>query len=230
MTHAAPVSISQDGRSSALCLASCSPYLPEAEICSVAVAKLRADGWRVACEVYHFFRPIDAVGIRDGKVLVLEAKTGLTKKLKYQLRFAIHGADYALAAVRSRPRESGLEWCRKAKVGLWLVRDGTVEELVPMEPHDVNAFNRGRLMEAAQRTDEQAAGGLPCLAGIGEAQDVQRRVDEYKAAHPEATWREIHAAVPSHYRTAANMYSALRSNRERLAFRARMKAARLANQ
>lgn len=207
------------------------PGLPEAAICAAAVAKLRAEGWRVACEVSHFYRPIDAVGVKDGKVLVLEAKTGLTKKLKYQLRFGIYGADYALAVVRSKPRQEGLEWCRQARVGLWVVRDGVIEELVaPVAHAEVDAYNRERLINAAMETDEQVAGGLPCLAGVGEAQDVQRRVDEYRAAHPDATWKEIHANVPSHYRTAGNMYSALRSNRERLAFRARMKAARVAKQ
>lgn len=176
-------------------------------------------------------RPIDAVATRGGKVLVLEAKVGLTKKLRQQIWFGAYGADYAIAAVKSRPRAEGIEWCQKAKIGLWLVRDGVVEELIaPVQHDDVHGTYRERLTQAVEMMHEQQTpGGMPCLAGEGAAQDVQRRVHEYRASHPKATWREIHANVPSHYRTAPNMYSALRSNQERLAFRVRMKARRLAN-
>jgi hypothetical protein len=58
--------------------------------------------------------------------------------------------------------------------------------------------------------------------GIGVAQDVQRRVDEYRAANPNASWKEIYSSVPSHYDSYKNMYSSLRSNAERLAWRKRV--------
>jgi len=53
---------------------------------------------------------------------------------------------------------------------------------------------------------------------------VQRRVDEYRAANPNATWKEIYSKVPSHYDSYKNMYSSLRSNAERLAWRKRVLA------
>jgi hypothetical protein len=64
-------------------------------------------------------------------------------------------------------------------------------------------------------------GGVPNMLGIGIAQDVQRRVDAYRLAHPNATWKEIYKNVPSHYDSFKNMYSSLRSNAERLASRKR---------
>lgn len=84
-------------------------------------------------------------------------------------------------------------------------------------------FYRRELIERVERYSDQTAGGMPNLAGVGCAQDVQRAVDEFKTANPGATWRQIFAAVPSHYESAKNMYSALRSNAVRLAIRKRIK-------
>src|SRR5678815_2679217 len=61
------------------------------------------------------------------------------------------------------------------------------------------------------------------LRGVGIAQDVQRRVDEYRMTHPTATWKEIFANVPCHYNNYKNLYASLRSNAERLAMRARQR-------
>jgi hypothetical protein len=53
---------------------------------------------------------------------------------------------------------------------------------------------------------------------------VQRRVNEYRAANPNATWKEIYSNVPSDYDSYKNMYASLRSNAERLAWRKRVLA------
>jgi len=71
---------------------------------------------------------------------------------------------------------------------------------------------------------ETIVGGVPNRLRIGVAQDVQRRVDEYRAANPGATWKEIYSKVPSHYDSYKNMYSSLRSNAEGLAWRKRVLA------
>jgi hypothetical protein len=53
--------------------------------------------------------------------------------------------------------------------------------------------------------DQTIVGGVPNRLGIGVAQDVQRRVDQYPVAHPNATWNEIYENVPSHYHSFRNM-------------------------
>ena len=197
--------------------------LREAPICATAVAKLRADGWNLACEVLLNARAIDAAGVRDGKVIALEAKVCLNQKLRHQLNLRRRVADFVLAVVGNRPHVDGINWCRNRRVGLWLVNDGEVTELVAYYQQKPNTSHRNNLLERIKRWDQSVSGGLPNLKGVGIAQDVQRRVDEYRMAHPTATWKEIFANVPCHYNSYKNLYSSLRSNAERLAMRARQR-------
>jgi hypothetical protein len=197
--------------------------LREAPICATAVAKLRADGWSLACEVLLNARAIDAAGLRDGKVIALEAKVWLNQKLRRQLYLRRRVADFVLAVVGTRPRPEGVSWCIKRRVGLWLVNDGEVTELVGYHQQKPNKYHRQNLIERIKRWDQSVSGGLPNLKGVGIAQDVQRRVDEYRTTHPTATWKEIFANVPCHYNNYKNLYSSLRSNAERLAMRARQR-------
>ena len=173
--------------------------LLEAPICAKAVARLRSKGWRVGCEIRTDNRPIDAAAILNGKVLALEAKVSLNEKLRHQLN-----------------------WCVKHKIGLWIVTDRPIIELVPYRQRTPNNNYRNDIIRRLERWNETIVGGVPNRLGIGVAQDVQRRVNEYRAANPNATWKEIHSSVPSHYDSYKNMYSSLRSNAERLAWRKRL--------
>jgi hypothetical protein len=193
--------------------------LLEAPICAMAVARLRYKGWRVGCEIRTDNRPIDAAAVLNGKVLALEAKISLNEKLRQQLKRLTIRADYVLAVVRSPPRKEGINWCVKHKVGLWIVTNGPIIELVPCRQLTPNNNYRNDMIKRLERWDETIVGGVRNRLGIGVAQDVQRRVDKYRAANPNATWKEIYSSVPSHYDSYKNMYSSLRSNAERLALR-----------
>ena len=197
--------------------------LREAPICATAVAKLRADGWSLACEVLLNARAIDAAGLRDEKVIAVEAKIGLNQKLRRQLYLRRRVADFVLGVVGKNPRAEGISWCIKRRVGLWLVKDGEVTELVAIRQQKPNKYHRENLIERIKRWDQSVSGGRPNLRGVGIAQDVQRRVDEYRMTHPTATWKEIFANVPCHYNNYKNLYDSLRSNAERLAMRARQR-------
>ena len=195
----------------------------EAPICATAVAKLRADGWSLACEVLLNARAIDAAGLRDGKVIALEAKVWFNQKLRRQLYLRRRLADFVLAVVGIRPPAEGIRWCINQRVGLWLVNDGEVTELVAFHQQKPNKLHRQNLIERIKRWDQSVSGGLPNLRGVGIAQDLQRRVDEYRTTHPTATWKEIFDNVLCHYSNYKNLYSSLRSNVERLAMRARQR-------
>jgi hypothetical protein len=197
--------------------------LREAPICATAVAKLRANGWSLACEVLLNARAIDAAGLRDGKVIALEAKVWFNQKLRRQLYLRRRLADFVLAVVGTRPRAEAISWCIKQRVGLWLVNNGEVTELVAYHQQKPSKYHRKNLIERIKRWDQSVSGGLPNLRGVGIAQDVQRRVDEYRMTHPRATWKEIFENVPCHYNNYKNLYSSLRSNAERLAMRARQR-------
>jgi hypothetical protein len=195
----------------------------EAPICATAVVKLRANGWSLACEVLLNARAIDAAGLRDGKVIALEAKVWFNQKLRRQLNLRRRLADFVLAVVGTRPRAEAISWCIKQRVGLWLVNNGEVTELVAYHQQKPSKYHRQNLIERIKRWDQSVSGGLPNLRGVGIAQDVQRRVDAYRMTHPTATWKEIFANVPCHYNNYKNLYSSLRSNAERLTMRARQR-------
>jgi hypothetical protein len=195
----------------------------EAPLCATAVAKLRSDGWNLACEVLLHARSIDAAGLRDGRVIAVEAKVWLNQKLRRQLYLRRRVADFVLGVVGIRPRDHAISWCIKHKVGIWLVNNEEVIELAPYRQQKPNQIYRRHLINRIERWDQSICGGLPNLRGVGIAQEVQRRVDEYRAMYPTATWKEIFANVPCHYSNHKNLYSALRSNAERLAIRARLR-------
>jgi hypothetical protein len=102
--------------------------LLEAPICAKAVARLRSKGWRVGCEIRTDNRPVDAAAILNGKVLALEAKISLNKKLRHQLKSLTIRADYVLAVVGSPPRENGINWCVKH------MTDGTHNRACSLSP------------------------------------------------------------------------------------------------
>lgn len=195
---------------------------PEADLCRIATNYLQAQHWKVAAEVAQLGRTIDLIAERDGKVLCLEAKTSLTRKLRYQIGF-LQGHHFAVALVGSRPRKPGADWLRKRGIGIWTVTDGQIEVIAePLEETQIMAYYRDRLKSALVRyANQPTEAGMPCLKGIGPAVDVQERVDAYQTRHPRATWKEIFLAVPNHYKSSTSMASALRANRERKAHFAR---------
>ena len=75
--------------------------------------------------------------------------------------------------------------------------DGPIIELIPYRQLTPNKSYRNDLIRRLKRWDETIVGGVPNRLGMGVAQDVQRRVDEYRAANPNATWKEIYSNVPS---------------------------------
>jgi hypothetical protein len=87
-------------------------------------------------------------------------------------------------------------------------------------------FYEERLRERMRQMPEANGGGLPCLKGEGPAISAEDACRHYRERHPDATWEEVFANVPNHYASAKSMQSAFYSNRQRRAFRERMKRRR----
>lgn len=190
--------------------------LKEATICSVAVDKLRSDGWKVACELSVFYHPVDAVASKNGILMAIEAKTSFTKTLKKQLMGNMSFSDLLVAVVGTNPNKANIEWCRKLRIGIWVVKSNKINEVLSPKALELDPveYLKSKVLELVNRYSENdVAGGTPNQKGIGPAQDVKRRVDQYRLNHPKATWKEIFNNVPNHYSNHKNMYSALRSNK-----------------
>lgn len=197
----------------------------EAAICKAAVSVLKDNGWYMVCEVYGHGHNVDAAGLRGSEIIAVEAKLSFNQSLKLQLQENRRLADYVLAVVHKRVSKENRAWCMERGIGIWLVDPNVavINELEFAQQEETFPSMIRTFVERINRWDATIEGGKPNLLGVGVAQDVQKRVDEYKLLNPKATWKEIFKNVPSHYANHKNMYSALKLNQERLAHRARLK-------
>lgn len=202
--------------------------LPEQRLCEIAGEHLRAQGWKVVSEVPYWERNIDLAAMKDGKVMLIEAKTSFTKRLKSQVFGVSLSAHLAIALVGTTPRPDAIEWARRTNVGIWRVTpDGKLEVVLEPRPQERTCgMHIQRMIEKITRMPESLSGGAPCLKGQGPAHAAEDATAAYRAAHPKATWAEIYANVPNHYSSASSMRSAAYSNRQRRAFMQRRRDAR----
>ncbi|MEE9159879.1 MAG: hypothetical protein V3U60_16030 [Gammaproteobacteria bacterium] len=166
---------------------------------------------------------IDMIGRRGNFLVAIEMKVCLSWKVIRQAALAQLDAHESYVAVLTKPKNTSLEKCRRVGVGVLRVgRD--VQVLV--SPRNKHTFE-GHIKNMLRYTDEFECGGvagLPCLLGGGPAQDVYRKVQAYREAHPKATWREVFDKIPNHYSHVASMQGAMRIVRERLVARDRRRS------
>lgn len=200
--------------------------LPERRLCQIAGAQLRVQGWKVYCEVPFWERSIDLAAVKEGKLLLIEAKTSFNKRLESQVFGVSWAAHLAVALVATKPRPDKLQFAEKRGIGVWRVtHDGLLEVVLEAQSQrKPNEHQIERLLERLDHMPEAIDGGMPCLKGVGPAISVEAMVDSYRAAHPKATWSEVYANVPNHYASATSMCSAAYSNRQRRAMRARLRS------
>jgi len=168
-------------------------------------------------------RTIDIVARKDNELILVELKVSLTPSVISQTFMCDLITSQRYAAVGTRPTRKGIDRCRQVGIGLLSVRDGRVNVL--LHPQITDDMGQGwvredysRLIhETLDRMTPNGIGGVPCMKGVGPAQECYDRVQAYKAGHPKATWREIFANVSNHYSSYANMYSGMRFVAERRA-------------
>lgn len=196
----------------------------ECELCRVAGDHLRAQGWRVVAELPFWERSVDLAATRGELVFLIEAKTSFTRRLRSQVYGALLHTNYAVALVGTKPRAEALRWAGVHGIGVWQVIDGRLVVLLEPVLQCNGTYSIARMRERMLRMPEAVTGGMPCIAGAGPAHAVEAATKEYRATHPGATWAEVWRAVPNHYVSAKSMQSAFYSNRQRRAWRDRIRA------
>jgi len=199
--------------------------MKESDLFAPVKAWLQSHGYDVMAEIPKVFADpglIDVVGYKDGHYpVIVELKTGFTKKLHYQAQAALLCSPFVYAAAPTMPSREFLSraWLRNG-YGVLLV--GAAVEIV-RKPRigGYNSFGgfvyhkRFRQRCAEYVADgvhlDNTVGGTPTLKGSGPAQEVSGRVIAYLAKHPDARWQEIFANVSNHYSNYASMRSALRT-------------------
>lgn len=161
-------------------------------------------------------RMIDVVGKREDTLYLIELKMFATKTLLAQCIDSRMDSEFVFGAVASQPKPETIEKFKAAGVGLLLVKNGVVEEILsPSKKQDIFEPSRKGLIGRLYKRPDDFVAGLPCLKGQGPAQDCERRVNLYKKDYPKATWKQIFANVPNHYASVNSMQSAMAKTRER---------------
>jgi len=162
-------------------------------------------------------RMIDVVGKREDVLYLIELKMFATKTLLAQYCDSRLDSEFCFGAVGSQPKPETIEKFRAAGIGLLLVKDGSVEEILsPAKKMDIFEPSRDGLIRRLYKRPDDFVAGLPCLKGQGPAQDCERRVRQFRAENPKATWKQVFAGVPNHYSSPSSMQSAMGKTRDRV--------------
>lgn len=156
---------------------------------------------------------IDMVGWdKDADLLIaVEMKKNLTKGVIHQGFGNIYRVNESYCAVFSDPREKGLKLCRELGLGVLRVDNGVVIEVLSARVQAPSNNGKEALTGMLKRVDPGGTGGLPSTKGMGPAQDVERRILEYREEHPNATWKEMFANISNHYVSYNTMRCAMNS-------------------
>lgn len=201
--------------------------MKEADLYSAVKAWLEGQGLKVYPEVPIFHRPVDVVGIGEAVSVGVEMKRHMSRKVMYQASSLALCCDRSYIAVGSKPRS--IERAKEMGVGVLSIRNGVVEVLLE-SAHTItpNPHYYEQLRTKCSHMTGEGCGGVPCLNGIGPAQDCRRRVDEYLKEHPGAKWQEIYLNVPNHYASFRSMQGALTTKLKLRAYFKELRRARAA--
>lgn len=196
----------------------------ESDMTAPLLAWLEERGYVGYCEVPRYGASIDIVGWHriDDSLIVVEMKRSLSQTVARQAMLLQPVTWQAYCAVLSKPRQTGLNLCRRYGLGVLRVHPAT--EVVSRLLSPCQRFAPGipaanRLRERLKGLEPGGLAGVANLAGHGPAQECERAIESYRADHPSASWQEVYENVPNHYAHARSMQSAMRMVRERRAWR-----------
>jgi hypothetical protein len=182
---------------------------------------LRSKGLEPYAEVSpkYWMRGIDLIGW-DGadRIVAVELKRSLTSGLIRQGYHCKGITEESYVAVMSEPRSTGVDRCKKMGIGILKVDGAIVIEILAPLIKGVKGcdWRVDSLIETMKRSIPGGVGGLPCLKDKGPAQDVRRRIEEYRKNHPDAKWDELFKNVPNHYSSSKSMRAAQKVLSEKL--------------
>lgn len=185
----------------------------EAELSGPISAWLAKRGYAVYAEVPWRGRVIDLVGVRGAVTVAVELKGCMRWQVMEQ---AVNNQQYAtlsFAAVGGVPHRTRLERLADLGIGVLVVTAHGARMVQKPNPRRFPAMADRKTLERfgafLRRLPRGGVGGHPCERGHGPAKRCYRALRAYLEEHPEASWRELYAMVPSHYVSARNMRLAM---------------------
>lgn len=135
---------------------------------------LRSKGWAVRVEIFD----ADVVAEREGKLLVVELKTGFTGSLINQLHDRARWSDFVYAAIPSttyKPRKHAMAYWG---FGVLTVDGDRVRERLRPRPqpwmrNKMHAYRLKKLLEIPSAQDHECA-GLPACKELAEMRRISR--------------------------------------------------------
>jgi len=172
---------------------------------------LEEKGYAVKPEVPFFNNNVDVVGVKGEHIIAIELKLCLSHQVRYQAISNKSFSDEVWVAVKGTPRRSSVTEAEKKGIGVLLVVSGVAiewSEADPSKSWPAEPRFKKRILEKHPRLPD-GVGGLPSMKGHGPAQQVKRRVIEYRKEHPKATWKELFENVPNHYSSYRSMCTSM---------------------
>lgn len=208
---------------------SASHVMREVALSAPVKAWLRSRGLKPCAEAPNWEAPIDLVGVSESLIVAVELKMSFTSQA---LRKAItnqFSANESWVAAPTQPRPQTVTKYERSGIGVLKVSGAEAIVLLAARTNMTEPIgarcNHLREWAADVPDNDDMEAGLPTLAGTGPAQDCERRVEEYRATQPKATWREIFAAVSNHYANPRSMARGIAAVYERRARKEREKEA-----
>ncbi|MDD5323440.1 MAG: hypothetical protein PHD43_23115 [Methylococcales bacterium] len=186
--------------------------LHEIKLCEPVQLYLESKGYKVYFEVPFSCRVVDIVAIKESSIIAIELKVGYCKKVLFQASRNLIFANQSYIAVGRSPRLKSVLTCKQNDVGVMVIGD-SVELLNVPQIQDGRSYYREKIIESCGRNSENLIAGIPCVAGIGPAIQVNNAVDEYQKLNPSSTWKQIFMDVPNHYASPASMRQSLEKHR-----------------
>jgi hypothetical protein len=187
------------------------PRRSEADLYLPVKKWLEEKGYSVKPEMPVYNNNVDVVGVKETHVIAVELKKCLSHQVRYQARRNDDFADETWVAIGTIPKRSSVKEAAKDGIGVLVVIGEAAAvwlEADPSKHHPPVERHKKRILEKHPRLPD-GIGGFPCRKGKGPAQEVKRRVIEYRKEHPKATWKELFEHVPNHYASHRSMCTSL---------------------
>lgn len=181
----------------------------EAKMSPVVSEWIHSQGFTPYAEVPFRSRTVDFVGLSDSFLIAVEMKTSLNHSVFMQAYGNMIFAENSYAAVSSKPKPKTLERAKIFGVGVLHIGNTVTVLSEPGGKRESIESYVTDMRQWLKRMTPGGTAGMPMIAGVGPAQSVFDAVAEYRKTHPNASWQEIFANVPNHYKHAKSMQCAL---------------------
>lgn len=170
-------------------------------------------GFKLYAEYSISFRPVDFIAYKKDKLIAIELKTSLNKKVIQQACSCKSSVDLVYIVVSTNPNKSSLKKCQKFGLGVISIKDEVNLLLEPSSEGYTNIKKKNQTIKHLSTMEESKDAGKPNLKGEGPAQSIENKVKKLRKKGK--SWKEIYNTIPNHYSSYKSLQSSMSLLEER---------------